>query len=289
MDIRQLRYYKEIIDQASISKAAEVLHMAQPPLSMLLKQLETKYGTPLIKRYREKWEVTEAGQMLYEHAAHILQQMEMFDVKMGYMLQGEVGQLRIGVSSSCLHLIGERIRAFTIKYPKVQLQLIKAESAKLEQHLFANEIDMAIILSPENMDLYESKVLPSSPFALAIPNEWYEQLMTEPFSLQQVMEYPFVSLETMEGYSMQENIFKYLEEWNTPLNIVVKCKDITLAQYLVTQQVGISILPKIDSSENNGLRYIDLPELTTIIEPKLFYKHEAMSSQLCKNFIAFFE
>ncbi len=41
MDIRQLNYFKEIVKQGSISKAAEVLHIAQPPLSQLLKKLET--------------------------------------------------------------------------------------------------------------------------------------------------------------------------------------------------------------------------------------------------------
>lgn len=125
MDLRQLRYFKEIVDQGSISKAAEVLHMAQPPLSMLLKQIETRYGTPLIKRYRQKWEITEAGQMLYNHATHMLQQMELFDVKMDYMMQGEVGQLRLGVSSSCIHLVGDVIRQFSQSYPKVELQIFK--------------------------------------------------------------------------------------------------------------------------------------------------------------------
>ena len=44
MDLRQLKYYKEIIDQQSISKAAARLHMAQPPLSMLLKDLGQQIG-----------------------------------------------------------------------------------------------------------------------------------------------------------------------------------------------------------------------------------------------------
>jgi len=287
MDIRQLRYYKEIVDQGSISKAAEALNMAQPPLSMLLRQLEEKYGMSLIKRYREKWEVTEAGQMLYEHAVQVLQQMEMFDVKMGYMMQGESGQLRMGVSSSCLHLIGETIRDYTLRFPQVQLQLLKGDSAKLEHMLFNNEIDMAIILAPENMEYYESIALTTVPFALAVPNDWYEHITSNSFSIQKIKQYPLVSLEAMEGYTMLENIIKYLENENIPLNIVAKCKDITIAQYLVANQVGISILPKIETGQYSELRYIDLPQLDTTIQPMVVYKKEALLSQICKNFITF--
>ncbi|WP_233192045.1 LysR family transcriptional regulator [Sporosarcina sp. P34] len=53
MDIKQLHYFKEIVDQESISKAALVLHIAQPPLSQQLKRLETELGTTLIHRYRQ--------------------------------------------------------------------------------------------------------------------------------------------------------------------------------------------------------------------------------------------
>lgn len=75
MDIRQLRYYKEIVDQGSISKAAERLHIAQPPLSQLLKKLEDDFNTELIRRYRQKWEITESGELLYRYAVQILGQL----------------------------------------------------------------------------------------------------------------------------------------------------------------------------------------------------------------------
>ena len=63
IDIRQLHYFKEIVDQGSISKAAQILHIAQPPLSQQLKKLETELGTTLIHRYRQKWELTETIQL----------------------------------------------------------------------------------------------------------------------------------------------------------------------------------------------------------------------------------
>ena len=289
MDLRQLRYFKEIVDQGSISKAAEVLHMAQPPLSMLLKQLEKQYGTPLIKRYRQKWEITEAGKMLYTHANQILQQMEKFDAKMNYMTQGEVGQLRLGVSSSCLHLVGDIMRQFTQTYPKVELQIIKGDSEKLQQMLYENEVEIAVILAPENSEQYEEISLTPSPFALAVPKKWSNQFDFDLNSIQRLDQFPFISLEAMEGYSMLEKIMHHFNEKNVALNIVTKCKDISVAQYLVAKEVGISILPKVQLGYGDEIHFLDLPDFKIAIQPKLLYKQEATFSPICRNFIAFFK
>ena len=289
MDLRQLRYFKEIVDQGSISKAAEVLHMAQPPLSMLLKQLEQQYGTPLINRYRQKWAITEAGKMLYNHADQMLQQMEMFDVKMNYMTQGEVGQLRLGVSSSCLHLVGDIIRQFTQIYPKVELQIIKGDSEKIQQLLFENKVDIAVILAPENSEQYKEITLTPSPFALAVPKKWANQFDIDMKSIQRLEQFPFISLEAMDGYSMLEKIMSHFNEKNVALNIVTKCKDISVAQYLVAKEVGISILPKVQLGYWNEIHFMDLPDFEIVIQPKLLYKQEATFSPICRNFIALFK
>jgi LysR family transcriptional regulator, salicylic acid-responsive activator of bsdBCD len=289
MDLRQLRYFKEIVNQGSISKAAEVLHMAQPPLSMLLKQLEKQYGTPLIKRYRQKWEITEAGKMLYNHANQMLQRMEMFDAKMDYMKQGEVGLLRLGVSSSCLHLVGDFIRQFTQTYPKVELQIIKGDSEKLQQMLYDNEVDIDVILAPENSEQYEEVSLTPSPFALAVPKKWSNQFDFDMKSMQRLEQFPFISLEAMEGYSMLEKIMHHFNEKNVALNIVTKCKDISVAQYLVAKEVGISILPKVQLGYGDEIHFLDLPDFKIAIQPKLLYKQEATFSPICRNFIALFK
>ena len=289
MDLRQLRYFKEIVEQGSISKAAEVLHMAQPPLSMLLKQLEKQYGTPLIKRYRQKWEITEAGKMLYTHANQMLHQMEMFDAKMDYMKQGEVGLLRLGVSSSCLHLVGDIIRQFTQTYPKVELQIIKGDSEKLQQMLYDNEVDIDVILAPENSEQYEELSLTPSPFALAVPKKWAYQIDFDTKSIQRLEQFPFISLEAMEGYSMLEKIMHHFNEMNVSLNIVTKCKDISVAHYLVAKEVGISILPKVQLGYWDEIHFVDLPDFEIAIQPKLLYKQEATFSPICRNFIALFK
>ena len=104
MDFRQLHYFKEIVKQGSISKAAEVLHIAQPPLSQLLKKLENDLGTTLIHRYRQKWELTETGELLYQYADQLLMQMQDVKQQIQEIEQGIAGTVRIGVSSACSNI-----------------------------------------------------------------------------------------------------------------------------------------------------------------------------------------
>jgi Transcriptional regulator len=68
MDIRQLAYFLTITEEKNISRAAEKLHIAQPPLSQQLKLLEEELGVVLIERSTRKFEITDAGQKLANRA-----------------------------------------------------------------------------------------------------------------------------------------------------------------------------------------------------------------------------
>ena len=67
-----MRYFKTIVEEGTISKAAKVLHMAQPPLSMQLKQLEEELGVMLLKRGKKQIELTDAGTQFYKRCLQIL-------------------------------------------------------------------------------------------------------------------------------------------------------------------------------------------------------------------------
>ena len=77
MDIKQMIYFKTIVEEGTISKAAQVLHMAQPPLSTQLKQLEDELGVQLLKRGHRKVELTQAGKLFYKRSLQILTLSEM--------------------------------------------------------------------------------------------------------------------------------------------------------------------------------------------------------------------
>ena len=72
MDIRSLQYFITVAEELNITKAAEKLHMSQPPLSTQIKGLETELGTQLFIRGKRRLKLTESGQLLYRRAKEIL-------------------------------------------------------------------------------------------------------------------------------------------------------------------------------------------------------------------------
>ena len=111
MDIKQMIYFKTIVEEGTISKAAQVLHMAQPPLSTQLKQLEDELGVQLLKRGHRKVELTQAGKLFYKRSLQILTLSEMTLHEMKET-QNEI--IRIGITSSNSGLI-EKIQDYLIR------------------------------------------------------------------------------------------------------------------------------------------------------------------------------
>ena len=72
MDLKRLEYFCAIVEKGQISKAAEALHISQPPLSMRLKELEEELDVQLIYREGKAWQVTPEGEALYQRAQFIL-------------------------------------------------------------------------------------------------------------------------------------------------------------------------------------------------------------------------
>lgn len=73
MELRQLEYFRVIAETESIHEAARRLNMSQPPLSYQLKQLETELNVILFERTRQGVRLTEAGKLLYDRSANLLE------------------------------------------------------------------------------------------------------------------------------------------------------------------------------------------------------------------------
>ena len=96
MDLKRLRYFCRVVEQGSISQAAKVLNMAQPPLSKRIQELEEELNVPLFTRQGNRIEPTDAGYFLYRKACEILRQVEDTTRETVAIANKEKFQLRIG-------------------------------------------------------------------------------------------------------------------------------------------------------------------------------------------------
>ncbi|PEK79440.1 LysR family transcriptional regulator [Bacillus toyonensis] len=266
MDFRQLYYFKEIVKQGSISKAAEVLHIAQPPLSQLLKKLETDLGTTLIHRYRQKWELTATGEILYQYANKMLMQIQDVKQQIQEIEQGIGGTVSIGVSSTCSNMLIDYVSMFRTQYPNVKIKIVTGNSEELLKKLEQREIDVALLLRLGNSEQYEMKILKKQPTAVIIPSSWATSFSSQHVTIEQIARFPFIMLGAMEGLSFNEDLFKVFDEHQVKPNIIIECKDIRMVVALVSRGLGLSVIPRMDYTSS-------FLEHTTLFELKQFDFH----------------
>lgn len=115
MELRQLEYFRAIVDAGTISGAARVLHMTQPPLSYQIKMLEEELQVPLLIRGTKKITLTEAGKTLYEQAGTLLMLAD--------LTRREVVK---SSQSATLHIVSNSQRTLQLSTPAFQSSISSA-------------------------------------------------------------------------------------------------------------------------------------------------------------------
>jgi DNA-binding transcriptional LysR family regulator len=150
MELRHLRYFIAVAEEAHITRAAERLGIQQPPLSQQIRALERELEVQLFRRKPRGVELTDAGQAFLERARAILDQVDRAFATTRRTARGEQGRVVVGFTSSApFHPFVPRvIRAFREMSPLVSLVLEESGSSELVQGLHNEDIDAAFIRSP---------------------------------------------------------------------------------------------------------------------------------------------
>ncbi|PIC99132.1 LysR family transcriptional regulator [Sporosarcina sp. P29] len=285
MDIKQLYYFKEIVDQESISKAALILHIAQPPLSQQLKRLEMELGTTLIHRYRQKWELTETGHILYQYAKKTLLSMEDVKRQIEEIEKGSAGTLRIGVSSACLNLLVDYVSIYRKQFPDVKISIEKGNSEELLKKLDHKEIELALLLRMENSAHCDVLALKEQEYVVVSPRSWGDVFSSEHVTFQDLAEHPFIMLAAMEGHSYYENILKAFQEVQATPNIVMESKDLTTVIAMVSKGLGFSIIPRVAYAvPMDQLKIYELMQFDSRVEPVMIKTKDERISKATSQF-----
>jgi LysR family nitrogen assimilation transcriptional regulator len=170
MELRHLRNFLVVVEQGSISKAADVIGLAQPALSRQLQALEADLGAALL--YRHGWGITPtpAGEILLSHSKNLLNQARTVRDAVNAVSGLPAGKLAIGVPSSIAAvLLPALVFAARETLPHVELRLIEGYSANLRQRLLASELDFAILYAEKPQAGFVSRPLLREPLVAIGP------------------------------------------------------------------------------------------------------------------------
>lgn len=167
MNLQRLRYFLAVADELHFGRAAERLHMAQPPLSQQIRLLESELGVQLFDRTTRRVSLTAAGEVLQIQAERVVVAADSAERVMSEFRSGEGGLLRLAfVDSASFEVMPLYLRAFRQRWPKVDHDLQIMSSANQLDALMSGTIDLAI-----------SRTSPTTPAVMA------RQFLNEPLYL----------------------------------------------------------------------------------------------------------
>jgi DNA-binding transcriptional LysR family regulator len=150
VELRHLRYFIAVAEELNFSRAAERLHMAQPPLSAAIRQAERDLGVDLFVRTTREVKLTDAGRAFLAGARRTLADAERATEDAKRAAAGDLGRLRIAYSWSTrfatLPALG---RAFRAEHPGVELLAQEMWNARMPSAFASGSIDVALSVCPE--------------------------------------------------------------------------------------------------------------------------------------------
>lgn len=151
MEFRKLRYFSNVVEARSISKAAETLHVAQPALSKSIQALEEELGTPLLQRSAKGVATTEAGARLYEHCQIIFKQLDRARLDVRKSVERPSGVVAVGLPHSLMTVLAlPMLQLTSTRYPDVRLELKQEHTHVLGNNLRGGKLDFAVMATPHS-------------------------------------------------------------------------------------------------------------------------------------------
>ncbi|MBE6019262.1 MAG: LysR family transcriptional regulator [Clostridiales bacterium] len=257
MDLRTLQYFVTVAEELNITRAAEKLHMSQPPLSVSIKSLEEELDTVLFIRGNRRLKLTESGQLLYRRAKEILKLADKTKSEVLSLGEGMRGTISIGlVEGMAPDIAAEWFAGFRTIHPNVRFRILDGSTDDLLEKLRTGLISLAVITSPCDNSLLHS---------FQVGEEKMAALMSRDHPLAQdngrkirVADLVGENLIVPSRKALIETIYRWFREVGSEPQIVCEMDSYLDAAALAGRQVGISIYPRTAYIPNDSLVFKEI-------------------------------
>lgn len=245
MELKHLRLFMAVAQERNFTRAAERLHMAQPPLSQRIKQLEEELGVQLFERNTRKVALTRAGQVFHDEAEKVLDQLAHAVEACRRASKGEIGLLRLGYSGRATHLLLPRLLlAFRKAFPDVELDLDGPHpSGELRDKLLDGQLDVALCFLPLSDPEIESRDYADIDFVLVMPSD-HRLAQNADIDLSAFSNEPFVAYPGGKGYLLRDTMDAQCARAGFEPRVVRESTNSQVLMCLVAAGVGVSIVPR---------------------------------------------
>lgn len=264
MELRHIRYFMAVAEELNFTKAAEKLHMAQPPLSRQIQDLEKELGARLFHRTPHMLKLTEEGVLFSQYAVQILELARRSAEGIRELHTGLTGTLYLAsVEGHAPRLISEWIAGFHKLHPHVQYDLWNGSSDEVTDRVTKGLCDLGIITSPYSTEGLSVLPVYDEPWVAILPKD-HPLALEDGDTIRLEKLSPFELIIPSRRSRLQEITGWFELSGNRP-HILCRISNTLNAYMLVEQGVGIAIYP----ASANDIRTPDSICIRRITDPSV--------------------
>jgi DNA-binding transcriptional LysR family regulator len=243
IELRHLRYFVAVAEELHFGRAAERLHLAQPPLSQQIRKLEELLGYPLFLRTSRSVKLTDAGEVFLQRARRTLRNVQRDLEETRTIGRGDVGSLHIGfIGSAVLSTLPGIFRTYRRAFPHVRLHLHESFTSMVMEGLENGSLDAGILRDSDPAEGLNVTTILSEPFVAVLPasHACARQKSISPASLRGD---PFIYYPRSAGARAYEKPLTLFEEHGFRPQVAQEASNWLTILRLIGAGLGVTIAP----------------------------------------------
>ena len=260
LELRHLRYFRQVVEELHFGRAAARLAVAQPTLSVQIRQLEQIVGARLFERHTRQVSLTDAGRVLDEAARRILRELDTAVEATRQAQAGHVGVLRVGFGPTLmLSTPAHVVRTFRQRHPGVRVDLRELPTGEQMAALVRGELDVGFVRGAEGDPRLRMERFAREPLVIALPRD-HRLAGTVRVPLSALADDPWVLFPRPVAPLLHERVMALCERAGFRPTVVQESREVYTTVGLVGAGVGVTIVPDtVRRMAWNGVVYKEIP------------------------------
>lgn len=284
MDVRQLTYFAEVAKQQSFTKAAHTLHVTQPTISKMVRQLEIELSTTLFDRSNKRVVLTDAGEIVLERAIQIIQMVEEVHTALEDMEHLKKGHLKLGMPPLIgILFFAQMMKGFQQQYPQITFQLDEIGANVVKERVLAGELDAGFVMLPAHDEDYDVIPFVTADVVVVLHRE-HRLAQKKILSMKDLADESLLLFS--EDFTLHDRILQECEAYGFQPHIAFESSHWEFISQMIEHNLGIALFPEPFARKTNPDKVVAIPlERPILWEIAFILKKDRYRSRAVHAFI----
>ncbi|MBE9409163.1 LysR family transcriptional regulator [Staphylococcus epidermidis] len=286
MEIKQIKYFVEVVRQGGMTQASEHLYIAQSTISKAIKNIENEYDITLFDRSQKQIKLTDIGQTFYDNSLEFLALFEKLSLEMNDIVNVQKGHIKIGLSPMMnVQMFTNALNQFHRLYPNVTYEVIEG-GGKIVENLTSNDdVDIGITTLPVDHTEFHSISLYNEELLLVVSNDHHLAHLNK-VDMADLKDEEFVLFH--DDYYLKDQIIENCKRLGYYPKTVANISQISFIANMIQQGIGISIVPEsLVNLMGNNVTSIQLENVELSWHLGVIWRKDAYLNHVTRKWIEF--